>query len=126
MSGKSGSVVPGFTRTCAPAANRAGVRGFFSFLFFLATTGPPVSSLVILGNDGPPGQGPAGILPVAGTHSQADRSRLQRLHESPLPPRLAIGPRRREAELPGPTRPRGHQPEVTRRGLRGSGAHRPG
>src|SRR5438552_5566421 len=71
MSGKSGSVVPGFTRTCAPVANRAGVRGFFSFLFFLLMAAPPVSLLVILGNDRPPGQGPAGILPVAGTHSQA-------------------------------------------------------
>src|SRR5262245_23689227 len=35
MSGKSGSVVPGFTRTCAPAANRAGEGGPFSFLSFL-------------------------------------------------------------------------------------------
>src|SRR5712691_8090610 len=86
MSEKSGSVVPGFTRTCAPAAKRAGVRGVFSFFFCLLTARPPVSLLVILGNDRPPGQGPAGILPVAGTHSQADRSRLQRLHENPLPP----------------------------------------
>src|SRR5947209_20512560 len=38
MSGKSGSVVPGFTRTCAPAANRAGVRGSFSLFFLLMAT----------------------------------------------------------------------------------------
>src|SRR5438132_6911141 len=81
MSGKSGSVVPGFTRTCAPAANRAGVRGLLSFLFFLATAGPPVSLLAILRKDGPPGQAPAGILPVRRPHSQANRTRLQRLHE---------------------------------------------
>src|SRR5438874_1895419 len=74
MSGKSGSVVPGFTRTCAPAANRAGVRGIFSF--FLATEVPPASSLVILGNDRPPGQAPTGFLPVTGPPSQADGSRL--------------------------------------------------
>src|SRR5262249_36952465 len=36
MSGKSGSVVPGFTRTCAPGANRAGVRAFFSCVAWLA------------------------------------------------------------------------------------------
>src|SRR5207302_6315197 len=77
MSGKSGSVVPGFTRTCAPAANRAGVRGFFSFLFLLLMAVPPVSLLVILRKDRPPGQAHAGILPMTGTHSQADRSRLQ-------------------------------------------------
>src|SRR3954468_20513719 len=106
MSGKSGSVVPGFTRTCAPVANRAGVRGVFSF--FLATEVPPASSLVILRKDRPAGQAPAGILPMTGTHSQADRTRLQRLHESPLPPRLAVAPRWRQADLPGPARPRGH------------------
>src|SRR5437660_23774 len=111
MSSKSGNEIPGFTRTCAPAVNRAGGRGFFSFLFFLLMAAPPVSLLVILGNDRPPGQGPAGILPVAGTHSQADRSRLQRLHENPLPPRLAVRAWRREAHLPGPAPPRGHKPE---------------
>ena len=31
-------------------------------------------------------------------------------HEDPLPPRLALGPRRREADLPERARPRGHQP----------------
>ena len=29
--------------------------------------------------------------------------------DNPLPPRLAVGPRRREADLPGEPRPRGHQ-----------------
>src|SRR6516164_9822683 len=58
MSGKSGSVVPGFTRTCAPAANRAGVRGLLPF--FLAMTGPPVSLPVILQDERRAGQGPAG------------------------------------------------------------------
>src|SRR5262245_25666422 len=43
MSGKSGSVVPGFTRTCAPLPKRAGVRGFFSFLFLPLTAIPPLS-----------------------------------------------------------------------------------
>src|SRR5205807_2934942 len=60
MSGKSGSVVPGFTRTCTPVANRAGVRGFFSFLFFLTMTGPPLSLPVILQEKRRAGQGPAG------------------------------------------------------------------
>src|SRR5579872_2010093 len=54
MSGKSGSVVPDFTRTCVPAANRAGV-----ILLLLAMTGPPVSPLVILQEDRRAGQGPA-------------------------------------------------------------------
>src|SRR5262245_54481434 len=57
MSGKSGSVVPGFTRTCAPGANRAGVRAFFSCVawlaFFLLMVAPPLSLPVILHTDGP-------------------------------------------------------------------------
>jgi hypothetical protein len=39
--------------------------------------------------------------------------------ENTVPPRLELGPRRREADLPGPARPRGHQPEAAGRGLRG-------
>src|SRR5262249_20680694 len=58
MSGKSGSVVPGFTRTCAPAAKRAGVRGSFSFLLFLLMAAPPVSLLVIFQKEWPTGQAP--------------------------------------------------------------------
>src|SRR5215813_10315834 len=72
MSSKSGTVVPGFTRTCAPLPKRAGVRVFFSFLFFLATAAPPVALLVILWKNRPPGQAPAGILSVAGTLRQAN------------------------------------------------------
>src|SRR5512144_3083478 len=70
MSGKSGSVVPGFTRTCAPAANRAVVRAVFSF--FLATAVPPVSSLVILPKDRPAGQALAGYSP-GDSHDQPGR-----------------------------------------------------
>src|SRR6516225_4859028 len=43
MSGKSGSVVPGFTRTIAPVSKRAGVRGFFSLLLLPLTAIPPLS-----------------------------------------------------------------------------------
>src|SRR5260370_24339870 len=75
MSGKSGSVVPGFTRTCAPAANRAGGRGFFSFLFFLLMAAPPLSLLFILRQDRPPAQAHARILPVTSPHSQAHRNK---------------------------------------------------
>src|SRR5207237_4092074 len=48
------------TRTCTPVANRAGVRGFFSFLCFLTMTGPPLSLPVILQEKRRTGQGPAG------------------------------------------------------------------
>src|SRR4051794_21267045 len=57
MSAKSGSVVPCFTRTCAPTANRTGVRGFFfgvaGVAFFLVMVVPPVSLPDILQKDGP-------------------------------------------------------------------------
>src|SRR5262249_31490776 len=43
MSSKSGTVVPGFTRTCAPLPKRAGARGFFSFLLLPLTAIPPLS-----------------------------------------------------------------------------------
>src|SRR5436309_85750 len=52
ISAKSGSVMPGFTRTCAPLANRGGVRGFFSFLFLLLMTLPPGSLPVKLDKGG--------------------------------------------------------------------------
>ncbi len=35
-----------------------------------------------------------------------------RPHENPFPPRLAVGPWRRQANVPRPARPRHHQPEV--------------
>src|SRR5262245_6319956 len=78
MSSKEGTVIPGFTRTFAPAAKRAGVRGRFSFLLFLLMAAPPVSLLIILRKDGPGGQGPAGILPVTGTHRQANASKQRK------------------------------------------------
>src|SRR6266508_6987741 len=81
MSAKSGSVVPGFTRTCAPAVNRAGVRGVFSFLFFLLIATAPVSLLVILRKGGPLGQSHCSDFSGdkrGPRQSQTSRTRLQR------------------------------------------------
>src|SRR5262245_59057554 len=46
--------------------------------------------------------------------------------ESPLPPRLEVGAGRREADVSEGPRPRGHQPQTPRRGLRRGGQDRPG
>src|SRR4051812_43042415 len=47
MSKRSGTVVPGLTRTCMPAANRAAADGFLPWLagllLLLLMEGPPVS-----------------------------------------------------------------------------------
>lgn len=71
------------------------------FLLLLATQGNP--SVVVLcrrrGTMVLPDK-PTDILPKIGTHGQADRNRLQRPHENPLPARLAIGPRWRQTKWP--------------------------